>query len=200
MQSGKDTFGNALARFLGAVTIAFADPLKEIAVLLGMPYSVAYGGEKERRAWKKFLKAKGRECDGREWLQWLGTEFGREQVGEDVWLERLVEHVKGRRTRPFFVVTDARFENELLDRIEELAQEAGLDVRFFRVRLKRSDAPGGETHVSETEQLGIPDSAFDEVVTNDGTKKDLEAAAVRLADKIQRGLAGTTTPVRGRPW
>lgn len=186
MQSGKDTFGNALARFLGAVTIAFADPLKEIAVLLGMPYSVAYGGEKERRAWKKFLKAKGRECDGREWLQWLGTEFGREQVGEDIWLERLLEHVKGRRTPPFFVVTDVRFENEL-HRTEELAQEAGLDVRFFRIRLKRQEAPGGETHVSETEQLGIPDSAFDEVVTNDGTKKDLEAAAVRLADKIKAG-------------
>jgi hypothetical protein len=188
MQSGKDTFGKPLARRLNGVAIGFADPLKEIAVLLGMPHSVAYGGEKERRAWKKFLKAKGRECDGREWLQWLGTEFGREQVGEDIWLERLLEHVRARRTTPVFVVTDARFENELLDRIEELAQETGLDVRFFRIRLERPGAPGGETHASETEQLGIPDSAFDEVVTNDGSKRDLEAAAVRIANKIESGL------------
>jgi hypothetical protein len=61
--------------------MSFAQPVKEIAIALGMPSNVAYGGEAERRAWKKYLKALDKEADGREWLQWIGTEFGRDQIG-----------------------------------------------------------------------------------------------------------------------
>lgn len=184
LQSGKDSFGEPLAKRLEAAVISFADPLKEIACTLGMPAEVAYGGEAERRAWKKFLLAKGRECDGREWLQWLGTEFGREQISDNLWVRLLLERV-GRSSRQHFVVTDARFKNEILEPIEELARELGLDVRFVRIRLSRPDAPGGEIHPSETEQLSIPDARFDEVVINDGTLKDLQNKAEKIADKYR---------------
>jgi hypothetical protein len=184
LQSGKDTFGKPLARALDGITIAFADPLKEIAIQLGMPSEVAYGGEADRRAWKKFLKALGKEADAREWLQWLGTEFGRDQIGKDIWIQRLLERVQG-RVQKFFVVTDARFKNELLGSIEELAKKMDMDVKFVRIRLKRPGAPGGETHKSETEQLEIPDSVFDEVVVNDGTAKDLEHKAKEIARKYK---------------
>jgi hypothetical protein len=60
-----------------------------------------------------------------------------------------------------------------------------MDVRFIRIRLKRPDAPGGETHKSETEQLEIPDTSFDEVVVNDGTPKDLENKAKEIARKYR---------------
>jgi hypothetical protein len=183
MQSGKDTFGAPLAEALGADVLSFADPLKEIAVILGVPPRVAYGGEKERRGWKKLHKSFGREADGREWLQWLGTEFGRNQVGIDIWIELLLGRC-GQAT----VVTDARFKNELF-KIEQVAERLGLEIQFVRIRLVRPGQSVSDAHPSEAEQLSIPTSAFDEIVVNSGTIADLEEKARKIADKYRYLLA-----------
>lgn len=170
-QTGKDTVGEVISRVVFAKVHHLADPVKEIAqILLEMPDSVAFGGEKERRAWSRW----GR--DGREWLQMIGTEFGRLQVHPNVWVDLL----KG-RVAPSPVIThvvaDVRFENELsmFDDVD------GYSV--VKIRVVRPAAEGSDPHSSETEQLTLFDDVFDEVVVNDGTLDDL----TRKVEDIARG-------------
>jgi hypothetical protein len=188
LQSGKDTFSDALVRKTLGQKLAFADPVKEVAIsMLGMPSVVAYGGEAERRAWTRYGK------DARQWLQWIGTELGRQQIHQDVWLHRLNERLEQRSCRSF-VVSDARFKNELIDFPDDewitrsivhmSVQGPGRPCRFVLVRIKRPGNPTVDlSHVSETEQTEIPDASFDEIVVNDGTPEELAAKAQLIAEK-----------------
>lgn len=193
LQSGKDLFGSTLAKAANATTIALASPVKEVAIsMFGMPSRVAYGGEAERRAWKRYCLKRG-DCpnptheacsDAREILQWIGTECGRLQVSQDVWIHRLFERA------PLFagravIVTDARFKNELgmTDALDKANAALELPFRFVKIRLRRPGHENSLGHASESEQLEIPDAFFDEVVINDGTKQDLESRARIIAKK-----------------
>ena len=192
LQSGKDVFGAALAKLFCAVTLALASPVKEVAIaMLGMPSAVAYGGEKERRAWKRYCKDRGtcpnkthNACtDAREWLQWVGTELGRVQIHEDVWVDRLFENA------PTFsgsvVITDARFKNELglTNTIGQLNKLLKRPYKIVTIRIKRPGHENQLEHASEKEQTEIPDSVFDEVVENSGTRQELESKALVIAMK-----------------
>lgn len=196
LQSGKDQFGEALRKEVLGVGLAFAQPVKEVAIaMLGMPARVAYGGEVERRAWKRYCKDKA-SCpnathdactDAREWLQWIGTELGRVQIDPDVWAHRLLERAPG--FAGDVVVTDARFKNEL-DTPGSVTPGLGYGnthlerpFRLVKIRLKRPGHENDIEHASEKEQTEIPDSAFDEVVVNDGTLQDLESKAKVIARK-----------------
>jgi len=193
LQSGKDVFGAALAKAAKAVTVALASPVKEVAIsMLGMPAAIAYGGEKERRAWKRYCKDRPAcpnethdACtDAREWLQWVGTELGRLQIDENVWVHRLFERAPSYATQTI-VVTDARFRNELGLTAAVARENAKLEhpYRFVTVRLKRPGMENSLEHASEKEQTEIPDSAFNEVVINDGTLQDLASKAQIIAKK-----------------
>jgi len=190
MQSGKDAFGSALCKAVGGVTAALASPVKEAAIaMVGMPSAVAYGGQEERLAWKRYCIDPGTcpngehsECsDAREWLQHIGTEIGRMQIHPDLWIHRLFERV------PVFscdvVVTDARFPNEMGLGVALAFANASVGnlYKFVRVRIKRPSHVNADTHLSESAQLEIPDSVFDEVVVNDGTIGELEAKAKAVA-------------------
>jgi len=179
LQCGKNAFGEALAAATDSQCLSFADPLKEIAIQLGMPRKIAYGSEAERRGWTKYLKAKGEAVDARVWLQWIGTEFGRDQVATNLWVELLLEKA-WRSPECSVVVTDARFKNELLD-IHRIAARMGVTFRFVRIRIKRPGQESSETHQSETEQLSISDLCFEHVVVNDGTLEELVQRARDLA-------------------
>ena len=182
LQNGKDAFGAELALAVEGVCVAFATPLKEIAILLGMPREIAYGGEEERRGWFKYLKALDKQADAREWLQWIGTEFGRDQIHESVWVGLLLDDVATGLHRAY-VVTDARFKNELGPNIEQMAKDRGMDVKFVRIRVKRPKMKSTETHKSETEQLSIPDNAFDFLVKNNSTLEALMEQAWIVAGR-----------------
>lgn len=186
LQSGKDTFGRVLAKATNGILCGFADPVKEVAIaMLGMPPVIAYGSETERRAWKRYGK------DAREWLQWIGSEMGREMVNQDVWLNRLLERVDSTAAESV-VVTDVRFKNELegLQDLAKARKESGvssIEFRFVKIRLKRPGYENNLDHASESEQKTIPDDFFDEVVTNDGTARDLESKARVVAKKYLAG-------------
>lgn len=173
MQSGKDTFGDCLLKQTSGMKLAFADPVKEIAILaLDMPGYVAYGGEAERRAWTKYEK------DARQWLQWIGSECGRQQIDPDIWVDRMVDRIRA-LSSSVFVITDARFKNEIFG----LSDKLGEDYRVVKIRLRRPGKENDDPHPSEAEQMSIPDSDFDEVVVNQGTIQELEAEAARLATR-----------------
>lgn len=191
-QHGKDTLGEFLAlRFLGkkkrVKRFALADPLKRAAItLLGMPRRVAFGDgltvperEVERIDWTRY----GR--NGREWLQWIGTEMGREQIDQDLWVDRAVDTVVGDdQGTHFHIITDCRFHTERVNLARKLED---VFIPFVKVRIRR---PGHEvdlSHPSESEVASMSDDLFDYVIINDGTLARLELRADKLVHKLMGG-------------
>lgn len=74
-------------------------------------------------------------------LQWLGTEFGRQQVSENIWCEMLAKRAKkyfdGVETlgfeKAFVIVDDMRFKNELDISVSEFRKS---DIETVTIRLE----------------------------------------------------------------
>jgi hypothetical protein len=114
---------------------------------------------------------------GRQYLQWFGTEVGRELFGEDFWIDQVLpstarydEEDKSDRYDELVqamypdvdhvLITDCRFPNEAL-RVKALN---GLIIHIVR--------PGfeGDGHTSETP---LPDNLVDVTIPNDGSIEQL---------------------------
>lgn len=176
---GKDTVANLImaecrARKIHSKKFALADPLKRVAMeLIGMPAEVAFGTddvaerERLRQSWAAYGK------NGRQWLQWVGTELGREQISPDLWVDRAVDTVvadtQGIRV---FAIADCRFHNERIKLFEKFTERY---VAFFTIRVKRPDVPINSGHQSESEVASMTDDLFNAVLVNDGTVDDLRA-------------------------
>lgn len=173
-QHGKDTTSHLIAEVLRergkrALCFALADPLKQVAVhLLGMPESIAWGNgigadvarrEADRIAWTKYGK------NAREWLQWLGTELGRDQVDKDIWVDRAVDTVIGDgEGHEFFIITDCRFHNERDNLRAKLGQRF---AQFIPIRVYRPGIPVDTSHPSEAEVASMTADMFAQVIDND---------------------------------
>lgn len=110
-------------------------------------------------------------------LQTLGTEWGREKVHPDIW----VNYAIARAEQKLFtdrvvgvVISDVRLENEL---------KAIKNARGKLLRIRREDtdhlseSAGVQSHMSEVEQGAMPDEWFDFLINNDGTVEDLRDTA-----------------------
>jgi len=153
-RSGKDTLAAGLAQY-GYKRLAFADPLKEMAVTLN-PIVDSQGTRLAdvvtSDGWES---VKDRYPEARRILQFLGTEVVR-AIKQDHWVEITREAIAaGGR----FVVTDVRFESEA----EMIRQMGGIVVEIFRPSLPKSK----DAHISEA---GV---VADWVVVNSGTREDL---------------------------
>lgn len=125
--------------------------------------SVGYTAAKEHR-------------DAREYLQGLGTEVGRNMMGEDVWAKLAGYKIQDLHKLGPVVITGIRYQNEL-DMLHELG---GAGVWISRAGLSAPQS----THTSET-SLGPED--FDLIVHNDG---DLENDLRREATALHTQLSG----------
>jgi len=123
-------------------------------------------------------------------LQQLGTQWGREVCGDDIWInnllsaaervlngeeyEREVGFTNGHAQPPTGVVcSDVRFTNEL----NAVKDAGGRIIRITRKSAdKKSKKLGIAGHSSESEQKSFTDDMFDAVLTNEKTLKDLYAA------------------------
>ena len=95
--------------------------------------------------------------DVRRLLQRLGTEAGRDILGENIWVDTAFSRVSSDK----IVVTDVRFPNE----VAGIRSRGGTVVRVERPRVgPRND------HPSETSLIGYN---FDIFINNDGTLEDL---------------------------
>lgn len=164
--AGKDTAAALLAERDGYARVAFADPLREMALAVdpivwghrGHVYRLSYLVEQE--GWDA---AKRDYPEVRRVLQRLGLEGVREVIGCDTWITLAMRKVSDahRAGRPV-VVTDVRFGNEL----------ATLQLMgFVAVWIDRPGVTDG-AHASEAE-LSRTDA--DTVVLNDGTPEELYA-------------------------
>jgi hypothetical protein len=133
--SGKTTFCGNLPQFTPR---SFATPLYDML-------SIVVGKDKVREA--RRLNQKGEplaELCGkslRQALQTLGTEWGRELIGEDVWVDLLL---RSSRWLEYIAVDDLRFPNEY----DALLRRGAVFVRLLPYAELRNN--GWEGHSSES--------------------------------------------------
>ncbi|WP_432068240.1 hypothetical protein [Streptomyces sp. C10-9-1] len=177
--SGKDTVGARLVSRFVFARVAFADPLRDMALSVDPivsseptgygPLPIRLSDVVRREGWD----AAKRRPEVRRTLQRLGQSV-RDQY-EDYWLRLALAKidVADRWGLPV-VVTDCRYVNEA----EALRERGALLVRIER---PGEHGPTGEderTHTSETE---LDDFPADAVLTNGGSLAELHALADRLA-------------------
>ncbi len=164
-QSGKDTVADILGLDYGFMKIAFADALKDSLIAFD-PWLVQPAERLsvlvKREGWDV---VKGKYPEVRKMLQRLGTDVGRDILGEDIWtrimrtkLEQAIANGAD------VVIPDVRFLNEA---------QTVLDYGGTLVRIARPGLPDEDMHVSEHEWRRVmPDL----LINNDGTFEELREA------------------------
>lgn len=147
-------------------TIAFADPIKEMAAQMfpTLPKEYLYGSSENRTKIIPGAFKNGQPLTVRQLLIDLGTGVGREYK-ENLWLDAFdyTFKITKSKKREVVIVTDVRFRNEF-DHLKKL--------EFFQIRLLR-DAHARINHSSETNQDSIKDEEFDAIITNNGSLDEL---------------------------
>lgn len=212
MGAGKDALCASLTKHHGYTRFAYADALKRAALpLLKASWPQHFADltlpDLHDRAVKEATYAdtpfNGGPLSVRAFLQFLGTDVVRTQLGPDVWVDALAAdihaHLQASRRRgvPARVcISDVRFANEIAGCKAWLARKGHTDVVFHAVRVLRdgtgsSSPPSMHSHASEAQ-----DFAVDGVVDNDGDLDDLAGAAHRLATAmdVAKTKASTRRP------
>lgn len=174
-RSGKDAIGARLVSRYGYTRLAFADPLKEMALSIDpvIPYDIpGFGGLNHVRlstlvehvGWER---AKEEYPEVRRILQHLGQAV--RERDSDYWIRLLAQRVYP-ETGPI-VVTDVRYPNEA---------DALRSFGFRLVRVIRPSLGGQDPneHVSETALQGYPVPL---TIINSGTLEELHAHADSIA-------------------
>lgn len=198
-QHGKDTVAGVLMRELGYSRIAFSDKLKEALLVLDpivRPLVTAGPGGQGYQGYGKRLSEeirqvgpeRAKECaEYRRLLQVMGTEVGRNLLGEDVWVAALGREpgVYGERK---VVIPDLRFQNEA-DWVHRMHGEVW---RVLRTAPGGGDFDNGvgKSHPSERDVASIrTDQSF-----HNGSSK------AQLQDTVFRYLKNRMAIVGGRDW
>ena len=148
--SGKSTVANHLAKAHGLQVHKFAAPLKNMMRSLGLTEAQIEGDEKEKPC-HLLMGKKPRHA-----MQTLGTEWGRNHIHRDFWVN------VWRQTAPErLVADDVRFENEFFT----IRNMGGIVIR-----IERPDKSDAIHHISE---MAVDDMPFDHVIFNDGSVADL---------------------------
>lgn len=167
-RSGKDLTASILIDEFGFTRVAFADKLREVLYqldpIVGF-FSASPGGLGtvtvrdviDRYGWDGYKDTEyGYEI--RKLLQRLGTEAGRELLGDSIWVDAALGSLDQDKR---YVVTDVRFPNEA----QAIIDRGGEVWRVSRVGV----GPAND-HPSET---SLDDWPFHAFIHNDGTVSDL---------------------------
>lgn len=108
---------------------------------------------------------------GREFLQQFGTEYIRNTINDDFWVDEIIKEISVlRKYYDVFIITDTRFPNE----IEKLREEFGIK-NVMSIYVNRLTEEGKEYKSSLTEeQLNHPSETalngfeFDDIIINRG--------------------------------
>lgn len=155
MNSGKTTIADYLIVQHGFTRLKFAAGLKDMMRALGLLESEIEGALKEVPS----AQLNGRTP--RYAMQTLGTEWGRVHMGQDFWVNLLVQKVHSFYGGKDVVIDDCRFPNEAAAIQRDLMGEVW--------RVVRGNGAVG-THASEAEQRAIN---ADLTVMNNGTLDEL---------------------------
>lgn len=171
--SGKNTLAQYLVDNYGFTELAFADAIRELLTELNplIPIDMGIDGELLKSTMRLatlvdsigWEAAKRDHAEVRELLQRLGTEAGRNVIGENVWVDIAIKNAMA--VDGPVVFTDCRFPNE----VDAVRNRGGLFVRVYRRGLDSVN-----THISET---AVDDIPADLTVMNVGAKTELADAA-----------------------
>jgi len=124
INSGKSTLANILVRDYDFTEYTFADPIKDmLCVLLRMTRE---DFEVAKRSNEDLLNIPN--LNARKLLQTLGTEWGRDTIHPDIWINSLKSKILNNKSKNI-VISDVRFENEF-----KLLQE--LDFKIIKIKSK----------------------------------------------------------------
>lgn len=149
---GKTTLARALLSRLSeaACLLPFASPLKDMLITLGVPPNNIYGDAKA----EPLDLLCGRS--GREAMQSLGTDWGRNCIGNDLWVNAWCSKAVELVSNDTIVITDdVRFYNEA----QAVSRLGGINLRVVDTRIKAG------SHPSET---ALDNYAFDKYVPSLG--------------------------------
>lgn len=184
-QSGKDTVATFLKPH-GFARMAFADKVRDALYALNPVIGLS-------RTTKGPIRV-AELVDGSGWdatkktpevrllLQRLGTEVGREILGQNVWVQAVFSAMN-LSDEHRYVITDVRFTNEAL----AIQEQGGKLWRIDRPSTGPATAPDGSVHRSETE---LDDWKFDVRITNDGSLTDLKGRVRTLIETFYNKEAG----------
>lgn len=148
--SGKSTCATELATYYGYTLVKFAGPLKDMLRTLGLTERQIEGDQKELPC--SFLGGH----TPRYAMQTLGTEWGRDLIYRNLWVNAWTKRVEQiMRLGGRVVVDDCRFDNELL----AVRTLGGIAVRI--------DRPGAQSIGKHISEFSISDLDMP-VVKNDG--------------------------------
>ena len=153
--SGKDTAGIILREYFEYRVLRFAAPIKRAVegILRLAPFEL----EQNSPMREEVIPEIG--ASPRQLLQTLGTEWGREMVHQDIWVQAVAREIDQIQECTFgaklFCITDVRFNNE----VEWIRSQGGIVVEIIR------DVPAIASHKSESSITLTPDVQL----TNDST-------------------------------
>jgi len=112
---------------------------------------------------------------GRRLMQYYGTECGRE-IEDSIWLNAVTKLVAEMPDNAIFLVSDARFENEV-----ENFRSMGCKVHTLKV--VRTEVVLNEFSDHASEQYA-KDAVCDNTIENNGTLEELKASVASYLDKV----------------
>ena len=186
LRSGKDAFADYLVEHHGYVKMGMSDVLHESA--LAMNPVISAGIEYDETSFEPYLEtltyraatekhgyvaAKELFPEYRAFLQRMGTEFGRNILGEHIWVGLTMSRILDQFGQGNdVVVTGIRFPNEL-DMIRDIGGRS--------IWINRPGLATAEAHAQHASETGVTAEDFDIVVQNDGDLDELYAKAKVLA-------------------
>ena len=170
-RAGKDTVGGILVERFGFTRVAFADTLRMFALAVN-PYvsGVTNGHGPRRLSWwvaEKGWEGAKEHPEVRRLLQVIGTEAGRNIIGENVWVDAAFKSLDPNGS---YVFTDMRFPNEM----QAIKDRGG---KTWKIRRPGYGPVNG--HISET---ALENADFTRVINND---RDLTSLYLAVENELQ---------------
>jgi hypothetical protein len=171
--SGKSETERILCEILGQKNESFADPLKQIALILGFKKHEVYGTQAQ-----KLIPNDIWGISGRTFCQKFGTEVCRDTLQKiipemkDVWIRIMDEKIKTNRN---IIISDGRFPDELA----LVRKHKGIIIKIERDTHHAKDQEN--KHSSENQYLD-----FDYVIDNNGTIDDLRIQLINFINFIKK--------------
>lgn len=178
MGVGKDTMADYMVEKYGYVKVSMADPFKRIAKeVYEFSDEQLWGPSSARNQEdKRYPRADGTYLTARIVTQLLGSDLSRVAYPETwiVYMKRVIKkiqagyfysetkgpyEIKGKKSSyTGIIVSSCRFKNE----IEAIHEMGGVSVRLVRPALSVEGflSTGLKNHITETEQLSLPDDFF----------------------------------------
>ena len=183
--AGKDTLADLLVEHFRFSKLAFADPMREMAMAIDpvVGYAAGEDGEdvvirySDAVAQVGYQEAKSLYPEIRRFLQRLGTDAGRKILGEDVWVD---SGIKRAEQHPRAVFADLRFTNEA----QAIRRREGLVFRVNR--------PGFGPANDHESEVGLDGWRFDASFNNNDTIESLLPRLEQVFSRMRPEILRTT--------